>query len=238
MAPLFFHDGTLTAGTELDLHDDTAKHVVQVLRMHTGDGIDLTDGRGAHARAVIAGVQKKQCKVMINEVHMHERRQVPLHMAITFTKNSSRNEWILEKVTELGITTIIPLQTKRSEREKFRYDRWHNILVAAMIQSQQYFLPELQELTSLDKMVSALEDVEQKLVAHCMDAEPRQPINGAMQKDKETLLLIGPEGDFTDEEVNMLTSKGYKGISMGTNRLRTETAAVTACAYFNMLNHG
>lgn len=238
MAPLFFHDGILTAGTELDLQDDTAKHVVQVLRKHIGDAVDLTNGKGAHARTVIVRVQKKQCTVMINEVHMHERRRVPLHMGITFTKNSSRNEWILEKVTELGINTIIPLQTTRSEREKFRFDRWHNILVAAIIQSQQYFLPELRELTPLDKLASAFEGTEQKLVAHCMDAEPRQAISGAMQKDKETLLLIGPEGDFTAEEVNILTSKGYKGISMGTNRLRTETAAVTACAYFNMLNHG
>ncbi len=238
MAPLFFHDGILNAGTELDLPEDTAKHVVQVLRMQQGDAIDLTDGRGAHAHAVIRKVQKKQCAVMVNDVHIHQRKQVPLHLGVAFTKNSSRNEWILEKVTELGVTTIIPLQTTRSEREKFRYDRWHNILVAAIIQSKQYFLPELKELTSVDKLLPAFAGTEQRLVAHCMDAARRQPISEAMQKDKETLLLIGPEGDFTDEEVNMLTSEGYTGISMGTNRLRTETAAVTACAYFNMLNHG
>ncbi len=238
MAPLFFHDGILNAGTELDLPDDTAKHIVQVLRMQQGDAIDLTDGRGVHAHAVISKVQKKQCAVMVNDVHLHQRKQVPLHMGVAFTKNSSRNEWILEKVTELGVTTIIPLQTARSEREKFRYDRWHNILVAAIIQSKQYFLPELKELNSVDKLMPAFAGTEQKLVAHCMDGALRQPISDAMQKDKETLLLIGPEGDFTDEEVKTLTSEGYIGISMGTNRLRTETAAVTACAYFNMLNHG
>lgn len=238
MAPLFFHDGILAAGTELNLQEDTAKHVVQVLRMQPGDEIDLTDGKGAHAHAVISKVQKKQCAVMVNDVHIHQRRQTPLHLGIAFTKNSSRNEWILEKVTELGVATIIPLQTIRTERERFRYDRWHNILLAAILQSQQYFLPELTELTSLDKLFPAYAGTEQKLVAHCMDTVSRKPISEAMQKDKETLLLIGPEGDFTDEEVNALTSEGYRGISMGINRLRTETAAVTACAYFNMLNHG
>lgn len=238
MAPLFFHDGILTAGAELDLQDDTAKHVAQVLRMQQGDAIDLTDGKGTHAHAVVSKVQKKQCAVMVHDVHMHQRKQVPLHLGVAFTKNSSRNEWILEKVTELGVTTIVPLQATRSEREKFRYDRWHNILVAAIIQSQQYFLPQLMEITPLDKLEPIFAGTEQKLVAHCMDGIIRQPISAAMRKDKETLLLIGPEGDFTDEEVNMLSSEGYMGISMGSNRLRTETAAVTACAYFNMLNHG
>ncbi len=238
MASLFFHDGILTAGTELALHEDTAKHIVQVLRMQPGDIIGLTNGKGYHAEAVINKVQKKHCSVMLNEVHIHERNQVSLHLAVAFTKNSARNEWILEKVTELGVTTIIPLQTTRSEREKFRYDRWHNILVAAIIQSQQYYLPELRELTPVDKLADEMNNIGQKLVAHCMDGGQRQPISTAVQKDKETLLLIGPEGDFTDEEVKALISKGFSGISMGTNRLRTETAAVTACAFFNMVNHG
>lgn len=238
MAPLFFHDGILAAGTYVQLQEDTAKHVVQVLRMQHGDEIDLTDGKGTHAHAVINQVQKKQCTVLVNNAHKHEYEQISLHLAVAFTKNSSRNEWILEKVTELGVTSIIPLQTTRSEREKFRYDRWHNILVSAMLQSQQYYLPQLKQLSALDVLVAAHGATEQKLLAHCMDNTARQPISEAMKKDKETLLLIGPEGDFTEEEVKTLTSKGYIGISMGTNRLRTETAAVTACAYFNMLNHG
>lgn len=222
----------------MQLHEDTAKHVVQVLRMQEGDAIDLTDGKGVHAHAIIKYVQKKKCTVLVSEAHMHQRIDTPIYMAIAFTKNSSRNEWILEKITELGVQSIIPLQTTRSEREKFRYDRWQNIIVSAMLQSQQFYLPELKELTSLDKLLSSSADVPQKLVAHCIDTAPRRPINEAIQKGKETLLLIGPEGDFTDEEVNSLTSKGFKGISMGVNRLRTETAAVTACAFFNMVNHG
>ena len=238
MASLFFHEGILKAGIETALEEDTARHVGQVLRMQPGETIMLTNGKGHHASATITKVQKRQCTVAVSEVRFHERKQTALHLAVAFTKNSSRNEWILEKVTELGVTTIIPLQTTRSEREKFRYERWHNIIVAAIIQSQQYYLPELRELTAPDKLAQQMKNIQQKLVAHCMEGISRQSINKALQKDKETLLLIGPEGDFTDEEVEFLTSEGFSGISMGDNRLRTETAAVTACAFFNMVNHG
>src|SRR5690606_7810064 len=110
---------------------------------------------------------------------------------------NGRNEWILEKVTELGVAIIIPLQTTRSEREKFRYDRWRNILVSAMLQSQQYYLPELRDLTAVEELAKEMNLVPQKLVAHCMKDVPRRPLSEALEKDKETLLLIGPEGDFT-----------------------------------------
>lgn len=236
--PIFFHDGTLNAGEQLMLQQDTARHVVQVLRMQPGDEIALTNGKGDKASCHIAAAHKRNCEVLIERVEHVAYRNPKLHLAVAFTKNSNRNEWILEKVTELGVATIIPLSAERSEREKFRYDRWYNILVSAMLQSQQYYLPELKALTALDVLVEEMEHVPQLLVAHCMEGQERKPILEAIQKDKETLLLIGPEGDFSEEEVNHLTSKGYKGISMGVNRLRTETAAVNACACFNMINHG
>lgn len=236
--PLFFHEGNLSSRAELSLHEDTAKHIVQVLRKQPGDVIALTNGKGYHTEATIHTTQKKGCTVMVGDVVFHERKKTLLHIGVAFTKNSSRNEWILEKITELGAATIIPIQSARSEREKFRFDRWHNILVSAILQSQQYYLPDLRELTPINKIADELHAVEQKLLAHCIDDAGRQPIAAAMLKDKETLLLIGPEGDFTAEEVKELTSKGFAGISMGDTRLRTETAAVTAAAFFNMLNHG
>lgn len=235
---LFFHSDLLTGKGELELQQDTAKHIVQVLRMKQGDRIALTDGKGHRAEAVIASVSKKQCTVAVEEVMFYEQPEPLLHMAVAFTKNTNRNEWLLEKITELGVTTIIPLSATRSEREKFRYDRFHNILVAAMMQSQQYYLPQLKELTTLDDVLEQMGSLPQKLVAHCMEGITRTPIIEAIEKDKETLLLIGPEGDFTEDEVNTLTSKGCTGISMGSTRLRTETAAVNACAVFNMINHG
>lgn len=238
MGPLFFHDGDIISGSNISLNDDTARHVVQVLRMQPGDSFMLTNGKGLHAGVTIASASKKACTVEVHEVRTAERRHPLLHLGVAFTKNSSRNEWILEKATELGVATIIPLQSHRSEREKFRYDRWQNILVSAMLQSQQYYLPRLAELTPVLQLESIIQDAPQKLLAHCIDDVARESISIAMQKDKETLLLIGPEGDFTAEEVNNLTSKSFAGISMGTTRLRTETAAVTAVAFFNMLNHG
>jgi len=237
MVPLFFHDDVLTADTEVTLYEDTAKHVVQVLRMQSGGKIALTNGKGYRAEASIRTIQKRNTTVWIDKLDFYEKRTTLLHLGVAFTKNSSRNEWILEKVTELGACTIIPLQTNRSEREKFRFDRWRNILVAAIIQSQQYYLPDLRELTTLEDLANEMGNTPQKLVAHCIDNTDRMQLSEALQKEKETLLLIGPEGDFTGEEVKELTSKGFAGIAMGANRLRTETAAVTACAFFNMVNY-
>lgn len=235
--PIFFQDTLPDTTGELELQQDTAKHVVQVLRMQQGGRLALTNGSGLRAEAVITQAHKRHCSVMVEEVSIHPHAEPALHLAVAFTKNTNRNEWLLEKVTELGVTTIIPMQSARSEREKFRYDRFRNILVAAMLQSQQYHLPDLRTITPLSELVNEFSGIDQKLVAHCMPDIPRGPILDAVQKGKETLLLIGPEGDFSDEEVKDLTSKGYAGISMGSNRLRTETAAVNACSVFNMINH-
>ncbi|MCB0696956.1 MAG: 16S rRNA (uracil(1498)-N(3))-methyltransferase [Chitinophagaceae bacterium] len=237
MVALFLHEGDLKVQAGLVLQDDTAKHVVQVLRMQPGDKLALTNGRGYRAECTIEQAHKRSCTVSVDEVTFYERPAVQLHLGVAFTKNSSRNEWILEKVTELGVATIIPLQASRSVREKFRFDRWNNILVSAILQSQQYWLPDLRPLTPLADLCEEMQQVPVKLVAHCMDGMERIPLREAIEKGKETLLLIGPEGDFTDEEVKELSSDGFAGVSMGINRLRTETAAVAACALFNMMNY-
>ncbi|MCB9045317.1 MAG: 16S rRNA (uracil(1498)-N(3))-methyltransferase [Chitinophagales bacterium] len=237
MVALFLHEGDLKVQAGLVLQDDTAKHVVQVLRMQPGNKLALTNGRGYRAECTIEQANKRSCTVSVDEVTFYERPAVQLHLGVAFTKNSSRNEWILEKVTELGVATIIPLQASRSVREKFRFDRWNNILVSAILQSQQYWLPDLRPLTPLTELCDEMKDLPVKIVAHCMDGMERIPLREAIEKGKETLLLIGPEGDFTDEEVKELSSDGFAGVSMGINRLRTETAAVTACALFNMMNY-
>jgi 16S rRNA (uracil1498-N3)-methyltransferase len=157
---------------------------------------------------------------------------------VAFTKNASRNEWLLEKATEMGVQSVIPIIATRTEREKIRYDRWKNILVSAILQSQQFHLPHLLEATSLKDILSKYSNAPQKLVAHCMEDKLRNPLSIALQPHKETLILIGPEGDFTAEEVALCEAQQCKSISLGDTRLRTETAAMAACAYFNMINHG
>jgi 16S rRNA (uracil1498-N3)-methyltransferase len=235
--PLFFHDGLLNASSEIQLDEETARHVVQVLRMQPGEQLQLTNGKGVSAMTTIVKAEKKKLFVAVNNIEQYPGRANKLHLCVAFTKNTSRNEWLLEKATELGVSSIVPIIATRTDRERIRYDRWRNILVAALIQSQQYHLPELLEALPLKDILQRFNGVEQKLVGHCISTESRSPIAIALQKDKETIVLIGPEGDFTLEEVHACTENGYTGISLVDQRLRTETAAMAVCAYFSLVNH-
>ena len=233
--PVFYEDATLTTGNLLSLSEETARHIVQVLRMNEGERLRIANGKGRAADAVIRETGKKRCTVAIEKV-LDILRPVPvLHLGIAFTKNTSRNEWLLEKATELGVQRIIPLTTARSERERFRFDRWNGILISAMMQSQQYWLPELAVPVTLKELFDVpFQGI--TLIGHCMDEPQRQPVKAVLEPAQNVLLLIGPEGDFTQEEVTLAVQYGARGISLGTTRLRTETAAMAACAYFHLLN--
>ena len=235
--PLFFHDGHLQISEELQLDDETTKHVVQVLRMQAGQQFHLTNGKGTSAIATIVKAEKKKLHVSLDEIMIHKEAKHKLHLAVAFTKNTGRNEWLLEKATELGVSTILPVITARTEREHIRYDRWKNILVAALIQSQQFYLPELSEAISLQQVLQRFNGMEQKLVGHCISTEPRMPLVKSMQAGKDTIAMIGPEGDFTLDEVKLCYEHGFTGMSLVDQRLRTETAAMAVCAYFNLINH-
>ena len=233
----FFYDAPLNAHQTVSPDEVTAKHVLQVLRMGVGDKIQLTNGKGIVATAVITVAEKKKCSVFIEDMTTEPYPQPALHLAIAFTKNTSRNEWLLEKATELGVSSIFPLIAKRSERERIRHDRWKNILISAMLQSQQAHLPYLAEAISLEQLLADHASTAQKLVGHCVENIERQALSKALQPGSDSLILIGPEGDFTNEEIELCLSAGCVGISMGHTRLRTETAAMAACAYFNMINY-
>lgn len=235
--PLFFYDGIFAGQSHIQLNEETARHVVQVLRMAAGAQLMLTNGKGAAATVSIVEAAKKKCTVQVVQVRQYPQRKTKLHIAVAFTKNTARNEWLLEKATELGASAIIPLITTRTERERIRYDRWNNILIAAMMQSQQYYLPALQEATSLKEVINQHSETPQKLIAHCMEGKDKMPLATLMQAAKETIVFIGPEGDFTEEEINLCLANGCTGVDLGKQRLRTETAAMTACAYFNLINH-
>lgn len=235
--PLFFHDGVLEQGANLQLSDTTSRHVLQVLRMQVADGLELTNGKGAHAKTTIIETSKKKSIVRINRVENYPQNEPRIHLGISFTKNTSRNEWLLEKATELGVSSIIPIQSARTERVRVKAERWQGILVAALIQSQQFHLPNLQEINPFNKVLEKYANIEQKLVAHCIEEIPRMPLQEAAKSGKETLILIGPEGDFTMEEVALCIQLGFESISMGNQRLRTETAAIASCSHFNIINH-
>ncbi|MBA3827997.1 MAG: 16S rRNA (uracil(1498)-N(3))-methyltransferase [Taibaiella sp.] len=236
--PQFYYDGIFRKGDAVSLQEDTARHVVNVLRMKQGNQIALVNGNGLAATAAITTTDKKRCSVNIQEVDTHTRKGGALHLCVAFTKNASRNEWLLEKATELGAASITPLLVTRTERESNRYDRWRNILVSAMLQSQQYFLPELHDGMSLLQAIGIHSSTSEKFIAHCAEDAKKVGFNDVLKAAKDAVIMIGPEGDFTQEEVNLCVSQGYVPVSLGKNRLRTETAAIAVCAYFNMVNNG
>ncbi|MFI5196889.1 MAG: RsmE family RNA methyltransferase [Chitinophagales bacterium] len=222
----------------VSLDADTAKHIWQVLRMQADDKIILTDGNGTTAEGILHIAERHKCTVAIEKVVFHPRQGKTLHLCVCFTKNNSRNEWLLEKATELGVGSIIPISATRSEKTHVRHDRWQKILQSAILQSKQFYVPLLSEITPLQKVLEKYNGMPQKFVAHCIDDTNKQPFAEMLKPASDTVLLIGPEGDFTREEVNLCKEHGFMPVSLGLQRLRTETAAIAAAAYFNVVYDG
>ena len=236
--PRFFYNGPMAEKSTVSLDADTAKHIWQVLRMQADDKIILTDGNGSTAEGRIHTAERHKCNVTVENVIYHKRQGSILHLCVGFTKNNSRNEWLLEKATELGVASIMPISAERSEKTHVRSDRWQKILQSAILQSKQYYVPRLSEVTPLKQVLEQYKDMPQKFVAHCIDEKNKRPLAELLKTTPDTVLLIGPEGDFTQEEVNLCEEYGFLPVSLGTQRLRTETAAITAAAYFNVVYDG
>jgi 16S rRNA (uracil1498-N3)-methyltransferase len=236
MLPFFYHSDIRDTQVTFTLDEATSKHCIQVLRMGEGEHVLLTDGKGNKADVVIVAADRKRCGVQAVSVEHLSRRPFSFSLGIAFTKNNSRNEWLLEKATELGIEHIQPLISSRTEKEKFNIERLNNILIAAMLQSQQSFLPVLHEPVPFRKFVTSVNSG-QKLMAHCIESEERTSLLQKMQAGLDTLMLVGPEGDFTKDEVTLAIENGFAPVSLGSNRLRTETAGLYVCTVFNALNY-
>jgi 16S rRNA (uracil1498-N3)-methyltransferase len=232
----FFYSGTMAAKSIVTLEPDTAKHIWQVLRMDEGDKLLLTDGKGTVANGEIQYVERHKCNVMVLDTAFEERSNKQLHLCVGFTKNNSRNEWLLEKATELGVASITPVATERFQRIHIRNDRWGKILQSTILQSQQSYLPELLPMMSLKEALKHHATVSQKLIAHCIADEQKHPLHEMLKTSQDAVVFIGPEGDFSPEEVSLCIGSGFAPISLGTQRLRTETAAITVAAYFNLLS--
>lgn len=237
MLPYFYHPSLDEQQKVFTLDEPTSKHCIQVLRMQEGEALLLTNGRGLKVRATIVAADRKRCGVKAEEREQVPARPYAFALGIAFTKNKSRNEWLLEKVTEMGIEAVFPLVTTRSEKEKFNAERYNSILVAAMLQSQQCHLPVLHEPLAMKKIADILPDYRHRLIAHCLDTEKRIAISALLTTADSTLVLIGPEGDFTKDEVTLCLDNGFSPVSLGSNRLRTETAGLYACTVFNALTY-
>ena len=233
----FFYIGSFEPSSKtIVLDEDTSRHVVQVLRMKEGEKLNLTDGQGSLIEAAIGAAHKKHCTVEIITTSNQQPATRKVTIAISLLKNTSRFEWFLEKATEVGITEIIPLICERTEKQKFRFDRMKTICVSAMLQSQQVWLPELYEPVRLaDVMISKLAD-EQKFIAHCLEGNKQSLNHQLIDKSANQLIIIGPEGDFTKEEVELALENNFIPVSLGETRLRTETAGVVAATLLKMIS--
>jgi 16S rRNA (uracil1498-N3)-methyltransferase len=218
--------------------DETeSRHLTQVLRRKEGDNMQFTDGQGQLFLGEIIEVGKRNCVVAIKETTTNfEARPFRLHIAIAPTKNMDRFEWFLEKATEIGIDEITPLICKRSERTVVKTERLKGVLASAMKQSLKAYLPKMNEAIDFQQfMKQTFAEGDQKFIAYCNDAE-RGPLSIKYEKSKNVVLLIGPEGDFTEAEVAAAFKKNFVGVSLGNSRLRTETAGVVGCHTVNLLN--
>jgi len=191
----------------------------------------LTNGKGTALTATILNADRKHCIVKVNESHYEQKSSRKITIAVSLLKNTSRFEWFLEKATELGISEIIPLICKRTEKQYFRPDRMQQILVSAMLQSQQSWLPLLHEPAPFEKLFINTAYTT-KLVAHC-EKDKKQEITG-ITITGSAIILIGPEGDFTPEEIQLALQNNYVPVSLGATRLRTETAGVAAAVLLTL----
>ena len=225
--PFFYLEDLSHPQGTITLPEEPSRHVVQVLRMQAGEALSLTDGRGTVLTAEILEAAKKKALVRVTGTRLTPGGTRNLVIAISLIKHAGRMEWFLEKATEIGITEIIPLICTRTEKQQFRPDRMKNIMISAMLQSQQAWLPTLQKAVSLKELAeSSTEDG--KFIAHCLEEE-KNPLSSCLNPaDTSRIILIGPEGDFTREEIDYCIRHHFQPVSLGQNRLRTETAGMVA----------
>lgn len=223
------------------LDAEESRHAVRVLRMREGDTINVTDGMGHLYQCRIVQADDKACVVECLNVLLHDcLNAAAIHLAVAPTKNPARMEWLVEKAVEIGVGEITLLQCDHSERTFLKTDRLERLALSAMKQSLHLTLPPINPAVTLrDFITQALNqtsDKATKLIAHCEADKPRTPIAAALQPGNDAVVLIGPEGDFSEEEIALALDAGFQPVSLGPSRLRTETAALYAVTAFNLIN--
>ena len=219
------------------LGDEESKHCVRVLRLGVGDELHITDGAGNLYRCRIVEAHQHHCTVeVVESFSEYEKLPYSLTMAVAPTKNIDRYEWFLEKATEVGVTRFIPIECDHSERRTIKYDRELRVITSAVKQSLKAYHPALDELTPLREVIT-MPFEGQKFIAHCnADMGERPYMPSIVKKNENILILIGPEGDFSPEEIKFAIENGFTPISLGNQRLRTETAAIAATIMVATIN--
>ncbi len=216
------------------LTEEESKHAIKVLRLELGEEVCLIDGKGGLYYGIIDDVHPKKTIVrIIEKIEQYGRRNYRLHMAVAPTKSIDRLEWFLEKATEIGIDEVTPIVSQHSERKTIKPERLEKIILSAAKQSIKAYLPHLNPLQSFADFVRNQQEGA-RFIAHC-GANPKPSLKSVLQEKQDVLILIGPEGDFSPEEVALALDAGFKEVHLGKSRLRTETAGVVACHTVNLL---
>ena len=232
---LFYAPNLVEEAETYVLNEEESQHAVKVLRLQAGEHIHLINGKGGFFEAKITLPHPKHCEVKIVQATAeYGKRDFYLHIAIAPTKTNERFEWFLEKAAEIGIDEITPLLCQFSERKELKLPRMEKILISAMKQSLKAYLPKLNEMCTIKQFLKTAA-ADQKFIAHCRE-DHKEMLSKICAKQNKTLILIGPEGDFSLEEVNMAIQEGFIPVSLGNSRLRTETAGIVACHTVNLLN--
>lgn len=231
---LFYNPEIKSNDTVFTFDKEESRHIVKVLRKQNGDKIQITNGLGFLFTSEIISASEKKCEVKIITETFEEPVNYSIHIAVAPTKMNDRLEWFLEKATEIGLHEITPIICEHSERKVYKIDRAEKIVQAAMKQSLQFYMPKINEPITFSEFVKQNFDTK-KYIAHCEETD-RKSFKNTIQKGENSLILIGPEGDFSTKEINLAIEQGFTPVTLGNTRLRTETAALVACHTVALIN--
>ena len=213
-----------------------SRHMAKVLRKKEGDIIHVTNGLGVLFTCKLEAISNSQCVARVLETKIDKPHSYSLHIAIAPTKTNDRFEWFLEKATEIGIDEITPILCKNSERKRIRLDRYERVIESALKQSLQTFLPKINPLTPINSLYTNTASYDAVYIAHCDEDSARVSLKEKLEPNKKYLILIGPEGDFSPEEIEGARNHNWQEVHLGNTRLRTETAAIVACHSVAFIN--
>jgi len=224
---LFYNPGITIHNDTFVFDKEESRHIIKALRKTAGDKLYVTNGLGSLFETEITIASDSKTTVRILSEEIGKRPPYHLHLAVAPTKMNERYEWFLEKATEIGVSEITPIICERSERTQIKIERFEKIVIAAMKQSNQYFLPKLNGAKTFTEFTKAANNA-QKFIAHCEETDKRS-LKNELTKGADVTILIGPEGDFTEKEIKLALENSFIPVSLGNTRLRTETAAIAAC---------
>ncbi len=232
---LFYHPDILESDVQIVFPKEESRHIVKVLRKKEGDLLNVTNGKGYLFKTEILNISAQQCLAKVREVEAEAAPAYYLHLAVAPTKMNDRYEWFLEKATEIGVREITPVICDHSERKVVKPERYERVLQSAMKQSLHLSKPKLNDTSDLKDFLS-IELPGRKYIAHCVEAEEKRSLKNQMQPGERSTILIGPEGDFSSEEIELALKNNWIPVSLGNSRLRTETAAIVACHTAALIN--